>query len=163
MIFKKFMIAAASAGAVTATILGAASASASTGLPSHNEHFLIMSTSTTSTQATIIGTGDFIVAGAVTGDFVDNGVNKVVLPGGSFRFIAKKISIAEGVGRNCLTTGSGGGTYKIADGTGKYAGISGSGKFAYAFQSMDVVTAKGECGKTAATEWTLSLRGPAKL
>jgi hypothetical protein len=163
MIFKKFMIAAASVAAVTATIIGAASASASAGSPSHTEHFLIMSTSNTSDHATIIGTGNFIVAGTVTGDFADNGANKVVAPGGSFRFIAKKVSIGEGVGRNCLTTASGSGTYKISGGTGKYAGISGSGKFVYAFQSVDVVKAKGGCGRTAAAESSLSLSGPTRL
>jgi hypothetical protein len=149
------------AGAVA--VSGVAAAAAHTNA-SGTEQFQIMTTSATSSTASVIARGAF-TAGGVDHEGSKN-VATFVFPGGSF-----KVSHSNGTGpqtfnpKTCLLTISQHGTYKLSGGTGAYAGISGSGKYQLSILAV-AARSGGKCSRTkppVAFQQIIKASGPVKL
>jgi hypothetical protein len=165
---RKTIATAVTAVSVTAALggagLAAASASASAApAASGTEHFQIMSTSATSSNQSIVVTGLFTAGGV---DHSGNKVDKVVLPGGTF-----KVAHSPGKGpqsfdpKTCLFTLNQHGTFTVGHGTGTYKGISGHGKYVV---SILEVAAKsgGKCSQSkppVAFQLIIKASGPVSL
>jgi hypothetical protein len=152
-------VALASAGALAVTGLTAASASPAA---SGTEHFQIMTTSATSTKASLIAHGLVTAAGT---DVEGNNVDTFKFAGGSF-----KVRHSAGKGPQhfspvtCLLTVTQHGTYTIFGGTGKYAGIGGHGTYHLNILGVGARNAKGKCSMSAppkAFQQVIDASGPA--
>jgi hypothetical protein len=113
---------AAAAVALWLAVPAGASSSAVTG----TENFQIVSTSATSSTASVIAAGVFTDGGV---DHTGNKVDTFVLANGSFKVAHKGPSTAHVNPKTCLLTVVGHGTFKISGGTGAYAKISGAGTY----------------------------------
>jgi hypothetical protein len=125
--YRNLMIAAAGATIATATIATTGILAASAAPRATPEHFQIVTTSATSSKASVI------LYGPVTGAGVDLQGSKTdtfKLPGGTFEVVHSQGKGSQSFNpKTCLATIDLHGTYTISHGTGAYAGISGSGKY----------------------------------
>ena len=134
------------AGAIAVSGVAAAAAHTTHANASGTEQFQLMSTSGTSSTASIIARGVF-TAGGVDHQGSKN-VDTFVFPGGSF-----KVTHSNGTGpqtfnpKTCLLTVNQHGTYTLSGGTGAYAGISGSGKYQLSILGIGARSG-GKCSKT---------------
>ena len=127
---------------------------------SGTEHFQIMSTSGTSSTASVIATGVF-TAGGVARSGTPAGT--FVFPAGSFKVVHSKGTGTQTFNRKtCLLTVNLKGTYKIFGGTGKYAGISGSGKYQLSILAVAARSA-GKCTTLVTFEQIVKFSGPVSL
>ena len=127
---RKILASAATAAAAAAVIggTGLAAASTHTGV-SGTENFQMMTTSATSSTASVIASGAFTAAGV---DHESSTGNTA-----TFTFSNGTVSLTHSAGtgtqslnpKTCLLTVNLHGTYKLTSGTGSYAGITGSGKY----------------------------------
>lgn len=115
------VMAAAAAALWLAVPAGATSASVS-----GTENFQIMTTSATSSTASVIASGVFTAGGV---DHQGNKADTFVFSNGSFKVAHKGPSTSHVNPKTCLLTIVGHGTFKISGGTGAYAKISGSGTY----------------------------------
>src|SRR5215469_5724375 len=94
--------------------------------PAHatgTEKFQIMTTSATSSTASVIAAGVFTAGGV---DHQGNKVDTFVFSNGSVKVSHKGPSTTHINPRTCLLTVVGHGTFKVTGGTGAYANISGA-------------------------------------
>jgi hypothetical protein len=160
-------VAGAVVAAAAVAVSGLTGASAAVPAPrpaaSGIEHFQLMTTSATSSKATIIATGVFTAGG------IDNSGVKPE----TFIFPAGKIHITHRASKTkqrfnvktCLLTVSQSGTYKLIGGTGAYAGISGHGTYKLSILAV-AARSKGKCSmKKAPVAWEqlIKAHGPVKL
>jgi hypothetical protein len=149
---RKTIAALASAAAATMLVGGAgfASASAHPAGPavSGTEHLYLMTTSATSNKAAVIVDGLFTAGGT---DLMGNTVDKIVLPGGTFKIHhpggnsgKPKVNPL-----TCLfTLKQAGLRFTVSGGTGRYKGITGSGR---AVLSIIAVLGRNSHGKGSYT------------
>jgi hypothetical protein len=165
---KKLIAAAGAAAAVAAiTVTGVAAASAtprSKPSVSSTEHVQIMSTATTSKQASAIAYGVFTAAGAAK--LGSGRAGTIAFPGGTIKLshhaAGGTMHVSPGT---CFTMISQHGTYKITGGTGRYAGVTGHGTYQLSFAFIAARTA-GKCSAAAAPvaqQELLRLSGPVHL
>jgi hypothetical protein len=151
--------AAAAAGAITLGGLTAASAAVS-----GTEHFQFMTTSPTSSNASIIATGAFTAGGV---DHPGRTTDTLVFPTGSFKVTHSKPTGTQTLNpKTCLLTASQTGTYTISGGTGIYHGISGHGTYRAHLLAVAARNAQGKCSTTlapAAWQQTIVASGPVHL
>jgi len=139
------IVAAAAAAVLSGTGIAAATAhSAATG----TEHFQMMTTSPTGSNAGIIASGVFTAPGV---DHEGKGNTA------TFVFSNGTVSLKHSAGtgqqsfnpKTCLLTVNEHGTYKLTGGTGAYKGITGNGK--YKLSILAIGPSKGgKCSKTGA-------------
>ena len=111
---------------------------------SNNENIQIISTSATSTTASVIASG-VVTAGGV--DHLGNKTDTLVFPKGSFK-VAHVGKDKQGVNpKTCLFTAIGKGTFKISGGTGAYKGITGSGTYKLNILAI-LAGSSGKCSQT---------------
>jgi hypothetical protein len=150
--------------AATTAMLGGGAALASR-IPAApgTEHIQIVSTSATSSTASVIATGVFTVGGV---DLQGNKVDTMKFGNGSF-----KVAHSPGKGTQklnpttCLLTIQFHGTYKISDGTGKYNEISGQGRYQLSILAV-AAKVKGKCSQKApptAFQQIINASGPVHL
>jgi len=165
---RKTLATAVTVISVTAALGGAglAAASASTGAApalSGTEHFQAMTTSASSTKHAIILSGLFTAGGV---DHTGNKVDKIVLPGGTF-----KVAHSPGKGpqtfnpKTCLFTIDQHGTFAVGHGTGKFKGISGHGKYQLNILGLGA-KAGGKCSQRkppVAFQLIIKASGPVSL
>jgi len=101
-------------------------AGASSAAVSGTENFQIMTTSATSSTASVIAAGVFTAGGV---DHTGNKVDTFVFSNGSFKVAHNGPSTQHFNTKTCLLTVVGHGTFKISGGTGAYAKISGAGTY----------------------------------
>jgi hypothetical protein len=127
---RKSIASALTAAAATAVVGGTGLAMASTHTAvSGTENFQMMTTSATSSSASVIANGVFTAPGV---DHEHNRTNTA-----TFVFSNGTVSVKHSPGtgqqsfnpKTCLLTVNFHGTYKITGGTGSYAGITGSGNY----------------------------------
>jgi len=127
---KRIVSIATAAGAIMAAAAAAlwlaVPAGASSAGVSGTENFQIVSTSATSSTASVIAFGVFTAGGV---DHTGNKVDTFVFSNGSFKVAHMGPSTQHFNSRTCLLTVVGHGTFKISGGTGKYAKISGAGTY----------------------------------
>lgn len=129
------------AAAATALWLAVPAGASSAGV-SGTENFQIVSTSATSTTASVIATGVFTDGGV---DHMGNKVDTFVFAKGSFKVAHKGPSTAHINPKTCLLTIVGHGTFKISGGTGAYKKISGAGTYKFNILAIAARTATGKC------------------
>jgi archaellin len=126
---RKIITSAVVAAAAAAVIGGTGIAVASTHSTTGTESFQMMSTSATSSNASIIASGVFTAPG------VDHESNKG--NAATFVFPSGTVSLKHSAGtgkqsfdpKTCLLTIDEHGTYTLTGGTGSYAGITGNGRY----------------------------------
>lgn len=169
---RKTIAAFIGAAATVTMITGAGVASAAAGHPASTrpavtgtQHFQLMTTSATSTKASVIALGSVITAGGV--DHQGNKTDTVVFPGGTF-----KIRHSAGHGpqhfnpRTCLAVITQRGTYTLGHGTGKYKGISGHGRYLARILFVAARNSKGNCSERKAPrafQQIITAHGPLTL
>jgi hypothetical protein len=150
--------AAAAAGAFALTGVTAASAA------SPAEHFQFMTTSPTSSNASIIATGVFTAGGV---DHPGRTTDTLVFPTGSFKVTHSKPTGTQTLNpKTCLLTATQTGTYTISGGTGTYHGINGHGTYQATILAVAARTAQGKCSTTlapAAWQQVIKASGPVHL
>jgi len=169
--YKKLLAVASvivTAGAAAISGLAAASASPAAGPSvSGTEHFQLMTTSATSSKASIIAHGAVFTAGGV--DIEGNKTDTIKFPGGTFRI---KHSASHGPShfnpKTCLITIRQHGTYTLGHGTGKFAGIGGHGKYKFTILAVGARNAKGNCSSNqkkppVTFQQVIEAQGPAHL
>jgi hypothetical protein len=154
--------AAAAAGAFALT--GVTAASAASPAVSGTEHFQFMTTSPTSSNASIIATGVFTAGGV---DHPGRTTDTLVFPTGSFKVTHSKPTGTQTLNpKTCLLTATQTGTYTISGGTGAYSGISGHGTYQATILAVAARTAQGKCSTTlapAAWQQVIKASGPVHL
>jgi hypothetical protein len=149
--------------AVSLAVTGSTAASAGSTRVSGTESLQIMSTSATSTTASVIVHGVFTDYGV---DHSGNTVDTVVLQKGSF-----KVAHSSGTGpqqfnpQTCLAIIHLHGTYKIFHGTGKYRGIHGNGTYHLSLLFIGA-RVSGKCSQTqppVAFQQIITASGPVSL
>jgi hypothetical protein len=163
--YKKLL---ATAGAVAAagaiTLAGLTAASAASAAVSGTEHFQFMTTSATSSNASIIATGVFTAGGV---DHPGRTADTLVFPTGSFKVTHSKPAGTRTLNpKTCLITASQTGTYTISGGTGIYHGISGHGTYQAHLLAVAARNAQGKCStKLAPAAWqqNITASGPVHL
>jgi len=163
---RKILASAVTAAAAAAVIGGAglAVASTHTGV-SGTEHFQMMTTSATSSTASVIASGVF-TAPAV--DHEHHATNTA-----TFTFSNGTINLkhSNGTGtqhfdpKTCLLTVNMHGTYKLLSGTGAYAGISGSGNYQLSILAIGA-SSGGKCVQNkppVAFHQVINASGPVSL
>jgi hypothetical protein len=149
--------------AVSLAVAGFTAASASSTGVSGTEFFQLMSTSATSTTASVIVHGVFTDYGV---DHTGNTVDTIVLQKGSFQ-----VAHSAGTGpqsfdpKTCLAIIDQHGTYKISHGTGKYRGIQGSGRYHLSLLFIGA-RVSGKCSQTqppVAFQEIITASGPVSL
>lgn len=133
---------AAGAAALWLAVPAGASSSAVTG----TEKFQIMTTSATSSTASVIASGVFTAGGV---DQQGNKVDTFVFSNGSFKVAHKGPSTAHINPKTCLVTIVGHGTFKLSGGTGAYANISGAGTYKLNILAVAAKNAAGKCSQKA--------------
>jgi hypothetical protein len=142
------IIASAAVAAATALLGGTGIAVAGTHASvSGTENFQMMTTSATSTKASVIASGAFTAPGTTN--------NNSKGDTGTFTFPNGTVSIKHSPGtgkqsfnpKTCLLTIDEHGTYKLTGGTGSYAGITGSGKYQLSILAI-AVSSGGKCVKS---------------
>ena len=128
---------AASGAALWLAVPAGASSTAVTG----TEKFQIMTTSATSSTASVIASGVFTAGGV---DKQGNKVDTFVFSNGSFKVAHSGPSTAHLNPRTCLLTIVGHGTFKITGGTGAYAKTSGAGTYKLSILAIAAKVA-GKC------------------
>ena len=127
---KRIVSIATAAGAVMAAAAAAlwlaVPAGATSAGVTGTENFQIMSTSATSSTASVIAAGVFTAGGV---DHTGNKVDTFVFSNGSFKVAHSGPSTAHLNPKTCLLTIVGHGTFKLSGGTGAYAKISGAGTY----------------------------------
>jgi hypothetical protein len=112
------------------------------------EHFRIISTSTTSVRQSVLATGQFTAGGyLVPGQVVSlRSTDKVVFPSGTFQ-LARHITRQSLPlpTSSCFVQETIRGTYSLKNGTGAFRGISGSGGFTLGIKGV-IRRSKGGCG-----------------
>jgi hypothetical protein len=161
---RKTIAALASAAAAAMLVSGAglAAASAHPASPgtSGTERFYLMTTSATANKAPFIATGLFTAGGT---DIMGNSIDKVVLPGGTFKIHhpggnqgAPKVNPL-----TCLLSLKETVKFTVSSGTGIYKGITGSGKAALVILGV-LGRSHGKCSYRAKAEgWqqTITAKG----
>lgn len=130
------------AAAATALWLAVPAGATSAGA-SGTENFQIMTTSATSSTASVIASGVFTAGGV---DHTGNKVDTFVFSNGSFKVAHKGPSTQHFNPKTCLLTVVGHGTFKISGGTGAYAKISGAGTYKLNIIAVAAKTA-GKCSQ----------------
>jgi hypothetical protein len=163
---KRIVSFAAAAGSILAALAAAlwlaVPAGASPAHVSGTENFQIVTTSATSSTASVIATGVFTAGGV---DHTGNKVDTFVFSNGTFKVAHKGPSSQKLNPKTCLLTVVGHGTYKISNGTGKYAKISGSGTYKFNILAVLAKTA-GKCSQTKAPvafQQIIKASGPVSL
>jgi hypothetical protein len=168
--WRKRAAVAAVAGAAAAALTLAGPAGASP-IVAHGaarvtgtEHFQIMTTSATSSTASVIAWGVFTAGGV---DHQGNSVDTFVFPGGTV-----KVKHSPGTGpqtfnpKTCLMTISLHGTYTVQGGSGKFKGITGHGKYTASIIFIGAKNKAGKCSQTAAPvafQQVIDATGPVTL
>jgi hypothetical protein len=156
-------VAGALVAAVSLAVTGSTAASAGSTRVSGTEFFQIMSTSATSTTASMIAHGVFTDYGV---NHTGNTVDTVVLQKGGF-----KVAHSPGTGpqqfnpKTCLAVIDQHGTYRIFHGTGKYRGIHGSGTYHFSLLFIGA-RVSGKCSQTqppVAFQQVITASGPVSL
>jgi hypothetical protein len=131
---------------------------------SGTEHVQIMTTSATSSTASIVVWGAFTAGGV---DHQGNSVDTLAFAGGTI-----KVQHSQGKGtqkfntKTCLMTINEHGTYKFLSGTGKYKGITGHGNYVLSIVGVGARTKSGACSQTAnpvAFQQVVDASGPVTL
>ncbi len=155
---------AAAAGAIVLAGVTAASATASSPAISGTEHFQFMTTSPTSSKASIIATGAFTAGGI---DHPGRTADTLVFPTGSVTIAHSKPTGTQTLNpKTCLVTASETGTYTITGGTGAYAGISGHGTYRLSILGVAARNTISKCSATlapAAWQQVIKASGPVHL
>src|SRR5215469_17183101 len=115
--------------------------------PAHatgTERFQIMSTSATSSTASVIAAGVFTAGGV---DHTGNKVDTFVFSNGSFKVAHSGPSTAHLNPKTCLLTVVGHGTFKLSGGTGAYAKIKGTGTYKLNILAVAAKNAAGKCSQ----------------
>ena len=131
---------AAGAAALWLAVPAGASSSAVTG----TEKFQIMTTSATSSTASVIASGVFTAGGT---DQQGNKVDTFVFSNGTFKVAHSGPSTAHLNSKTCLLTIVGHGTFKLSGGTGAYANISGAGTYKLNILAVAAKNAAGKCSQ----------------
>jgi hypothetical protein len=112
------------------------------------EHFRIISTSTTSVRQSVLATGQFTAGGYLVPSKVVSlrSTDKVVFPSGTFQ-LARHITRQSLPlpTSSCFVQETIHGTYSLENGTGAFRGISGSGGFTLGIKGV-IRRSKGGCG-----------------
>jgi hypothetical protein len=111
---------------------------------SGTQNFQIVSTSATSSTASVIATG-VVTAGGV--DHQGNKSDTLVFPTGSFKVAHAGTQKQTFNKKTCLGTVTGTGTFKVSGGTGAYSKISGSGTYKLSILFV-AASSGGVCSKT---------------
>ena len=112
------------------------------GRVSGTENFQIVSTSATSSTASVIATGVFTAGGV---DHMGNKADTFVFPNGHLQGRAQGPHARKHVNqKTCLITIIGHGTFKVSGGTGAYSKISGSGTYKLNILAIGA-TSGGKC------------------
>jgi hypothetical protein len=156
------------AGAIAvsgATAASAASPGTVRSLASGTEHFHYMTTSATSSKASIIATGVFTGGGV---DTSGKTADTVTFPRGTFKINHPGATHGKQTlnPRTCLFTDSETGSYTLGGGTGAYAGISGHGTAVITILAVTARNSAGKCSMTlppAAWQQVINASGPVHL
>jgi hypothetical protein len=112
------------------------------------EHFRVISTSTTSTRQSVLATGQFTAGGYLAPGKVVNlrSTDKMVFPSGTFQ-VARHITRQSLPlpTSSCFVQETIRGTYSLGHGTGAFRGISGSGGFTLGIKGV-IRRSKNGCG-----------------
>lgn len=158
----KGLLAAAAAGAIV--LAGMTAANAASPAVSGTEHFHFMTTSPTSSNASIIATGVFTAGGI---DHPGRTTDMLVFPTGSFKVAHSKPTGTQTLNpKTCLFTADQTGTYTISGGTGTYTGIGGHGTYQAHILAVTARNAQGNCSTTlapAAWQQVITASGPVHL
>jgi len=130
--------------AAAAALWLAMPAGASSAHVTGTENFQIVSTSATSSNASVIATGVFTAGGV---DHTGNKVDTFVFSNGTVKVAHKGPSTAHINPRTCLLTIAGHGTFKITGGTGAYAKLSGAGTYKLNILAVAAKNAAGKCSQ----------------
>jgi hypothetical protein len=153
----KFIVAAASALALTIIGLTAASAAAGTRPPAI-EHFEAMSTNPVSAVATLIARGPL-----TSGGTVNLLTGRAALPGGRLTLAHHQLHSSSTFSElTCLATLTSSGTYRITGGTGPYRHVRGHGDYRLIGYAV-VAKVDGKCAAKVipyAQETLLTASGP---
>ena len=162
---RKIITSAAIAAAATALLGGTGIAVAGThSATTGTENFQMMSTSATSSSASVIASGVFTAPG------VDHeGQHNTA----TFTFPNGTVSLKHSAGKGqqsfdpktCLLTINLHGTYTLTGGTGSYAGITGSGKYQLSILAIGA-SSGGKCSKSkppVAFHQVINASGPVTL
>ena len=145
---KRIVSIATAAGAVMAAAAAAlwlaVPAGATSAGVTGTENFQIMTTSATSSTASVIASGVFTAGGV---DKQGNKVDTFVFSNGSFKVAHSGPSTAHLNPRTCLLTIVGHGTFKLSGGTGAYANISGAGTYKLNILAVAAKNAAGKCSQ----------------
>jgi hypothetical protein len=133
---------AAAATALWLAVPAGASSSAVTG----TENFQIMTTSATSSTASVIAAGVFTAGGV---DHQGNKVDTFVFSNGTLKVAHMGPSTAHMNPRTCLLTIVGHGTFKITGGTGAYSKTTGAGTYKLNILAVAARNAAGKCSQKA--------------
>ena len=167
--FKSIVVAAGTA-AVAAAVGGSALAVASTGSAQHRaastEHFQLMSTSPTSSNAAVIAYGRAFTASGTDHEGKGN-TDTVQFANGTFKLTHKMTGGSQHINpTTCMFTFTGTATYKLSGGTGAYQGITGSGTAKLSILGIAARNGKGKCSPTlapVAQQQLIQASGPATL
>jgi hypothetical protein len=149
---------AAAAGAIALLGVTAASARAASPALSGTEHFQFMTTSPTSSNASVIATGVFTAGGT---DHPGRTADTLAFPTGSVTIAHSNPTGTHTLNpKTCLITASETGTYTITGGTGAYSAISGHGTYQLTILAVAARSTAGKCSATLApAAWQQIIRG----
>ena len=163
---RKILASAVTVAAAAAVIGGAGLATASTHAGvSGTEHFQLMTTSSTSSNLSLIASGLF-TAPAVDHEHQATNTATFVFSNGTINLKHSKGTGTQNFNtKTCLLTINEHGTYNLTSGTGAYTGITGSGKYQLSILAIGA-TSGGKCVQNkppVAFHQVINASGPVSL